>query len=179
MELQIRPCEPNDLRLLKAEFTQGPSWLHEERLVEQERGESTYLITWVEGRPVGHLKVRWAGSVHDHVRRGRPHTPEIRRFAVLPEFRGQGIGGRLLAKAESLVTARGYSAVGLAVAVDNLGARRLYLRNGYQDWEGGSFESRWDLMEHDVVVGEHVHVATYMFKRLATLEGSTRRSLTA
>lgn len=52
-------------------------------------------------------------------------------LATYPEFRGMGIGTRLLAEAEDL--ARGADRRGLSIIVsdDNVGARRLYERCGY------------------------------------------------
>lgn len=56
----------------------------------------------------------------------------ISNMAVLPLFRGQGIGSLLLAFAEDLTRAAGLSRVSLCVDMDNDGAFRLYQRTGYR-----------------------------------------------
>jgi ribosomal-protein-alanine N-acetyltransferase len=51
---------------------------------------------------------------------------------VLPEKRGCGVARRLVAALEEDLASRGAGAVGLEVAVDNLGAIGLYSRLGYR-----------------------------------------------
>jgi ribosomal protein S18 acetylase RimI-like enzyme len=53
-------------------------------------------------------------------------------LAIYPEFRGKGIGGLLLAEAETI--GRSLSPHGMAIIVDSMnpGALRLYERNGYR-----------------------------------------------
>lgn len=55
----------------------------------------------------------------------------IHDLAVLPAWRGQGIGRRLLAAVEAIARARGCCKVTLEVRADNAAARRLYDRLGY------------------------------------------------
>ena len=57
----------------------------------------------------------------------------INILATFPEFRGQGIGARLLALAEERGRAHGATSVSMIVASENAGAMRLYARRGY--WE--------------------------------------------
>jgi ribosomal protein S18 acetylase RimI-like enzyme len=54
----------------------------------------------------------------------------VHDLAVLPSWRGQGIGTRLLAAVEAFARRRGYCKVNLEVRVDNR-ARHLYRRLGY------------------------------------------------
>lgn len=53
-------------------------------------------------------------------------------FRVRPEFRGLGIGSRLLQTAEEDLLYRGFLRIALNVARENEAARRLYERFGYQ-----------------------------------------------
>jgi ribosomal protein S18 acetylase RimI-like enzyme len=53
-------------------------------------------------------------------------------FRVRPLYRGNGIGSRLLRKAEDDLVERGFERITLNVARDNNSARRLYERFGYQ-----------------------------------------------
>ncbi len=69
-----------------------------------------------------------------------PHQIQLNRdryayiygFRVRPVYRGNGIGSRLLQKAEADLVKRGFERVTLNVARDNNSARRLYERFGYQ-----------------------------------------------
>lgn len=61
-----------------------------------------------------------------------PATWYINVLAVLPRFRKLGLGGKLIALAEETALAQGLRGCSLIVAGDNLGAWRLYERNGFQ-----------------------------------------------
>ena len=62
-----------------------------------------------------------------------PGSWYINVVAAFPEFRGQGIGARLLALAEDHGRARKAASASLIVAGDNAGAVRLYARSGYAE----------------------------------------------
>lgn len=62
-----------------------------------------------------------------------PGSWYINVLAAFPEFRGQGIGARLLALAEDHGRAKKSKLASLIVAEENAGAVRLYARNGYRD----------------------------------------------
>jgi GNAT superfamily N-acetyltransferase len=55
----------------------------------------------------------------------------IRRFVVHPDWRGRGIGHRLLAAAEDEARRAGCAFLELSVDEDNPGARRLYASGGF------------------------------------------------
>jgi len=126
----------------------------------------TYLTAWTGGRVAGHVVVRWQGSVHDGVQAVFSDAPEIRRLVVRDDLRGRGIGSRLLARAEGLIVERGYMAAGLAVNVQNFGALRLYERAGYEDWQRGTFVSRWTRINEAGQACEWQHTVTYLVKDL-------------
>ncbi len=54
-------------------------------------------------------------------------------MAVFPEYRGQGIGTRLLQLAEKNAHTMGYGTMSLIVFEQNNGAKRLYERFGYRE----------------------------------------------
>jgi ribosomal protein S18 acetylase RimI-like enzyme len=53
-------------------------------------------------------------------------------LACYPEYRGQGIGSRLLDVAERIARDEGLRRMSVVVADNNTGARRLYERQGYE-----------------------------------------------
>jgi len=62
-----------------------------------------------------------------------PGSWYINVVASFPEFRGQGIGARLLALAEERGRAQGAKSASMIVASENAGAMRLYDRSGYRE----------------------------------------------
>lgn len=59
---------------------------------------------------------------------------------VVPDRRGQGIGGRLLAAVEAEVRHRGGRLVEINVDGQDVDARRFYVRHGYSDTDPGQSE---------------------------------------
>jgi ribosomal protein S18 acetylase RimI-like enzyme len=62
-----------------------------------------------------------------------PGSWYVNVLAAFPEFRGRGIGARLLALAEERGRAQGATSASIIVASENTGAVRLYARTGYAE----------------------------------------------
>jgi ribosomal protein S18 acetylase RimI-like enzyme len=62
-----------------------------------------------------------------------PGSWYVNVVATFPEFRGQGIGARLLALTEERGRAHGATSVSMIVASENAAAMRLYARSGYRE----------------------------------------------
>ncbi|WP_298285167.1 GNAT family N-acetyltransferase [Acidocella sp.] len=79
-------------------------------------------------------------------------------LALFPEFRAQGLGSRLLAKAEADARQQGINRLTLMVASFNPAAQRLYQRTGFGEWArrpfmpfpGSDPAGAWILMAKDV-----------------------------
>jgi ribosomal protein S18 acetylase RimI-like enzyme len=54
-------------------------------------------------------------------------------LACYPDYRGQGLGSRLLDLADEIALANGFHRMSVIVASNNIGARRLYERKGYRE----------------------------------------------
>lgn len=54
-------------------------------------------------------------------------------MAVMPEYRGRGLGTRLLALAEEQAVNKGFDKLSLVVFEQNSGAKKLYDRHGYRE----------------------------------------------
>ena len=65
---------------------------------------------------------------------GRPDADEfvVETLVVHPDFRGMGIGTKLLQHAEAVAATSGKHRITLGVIEENDGARRLYERCGYK-----------------------------------------------
>ena len=61
-----------------------------------------------------------------------PNTWYVNVVAAYPKFRGQGVGSRLLERAEQAAREADRPGLSLIVADTNVGARRLYARRGYR-----------------------------------------------
>lgn len=62
-----------------------------------------------------------------------PNTWYINVVAVYPDFRGHGVGSRLMERAEQAARESSRPGLSLIVADSNTGARRLYARLGYRE----------------------------------------------
>ena len=62
-----------------------------------------------------------------------PGTWYVNVLAVMPRFRGRGVGSRLLGVAEEQARALGKTGMSVIVSDANHGARRLYQRHGYEE----------------------------------------------
>ncbi len=103
--------------------------LHRERLEGQENGAWTYLVaveSHGQGAVCGFVLLLWGGDEH-HV-----GYPVLADLLVRESRRGQGVGSRLIARAEWLCRERGLPHLGLSVSPGgNPRAHALYLRLGY------------------------------------------------
>ena len=144
--LHIRICSERDIVLLARQFSSGTSGVHAFRYARQQDGRSTYLVAWLGEVPVGHLDLRWDGAEESAIAgQYLAGCPELNGIVVLPEYRSQGIGRRLIAFAEQMARERGFREVCLGVNIENARARSLYERLGYRDWGHGVVEASWGL----------------------------------
>lgn len=79
---------------------------------------------------IGQLFIQLYGP--NHLQSNGNRYAYIYGFRVRPLYRGNGIGSRLLQRAEADLLNRGFERITLNVARDNKSARRLYERFGYQ-----------------------------------------------
>lgn len=80
-------------------------------------------------------------------------------MALFPEYRGRGVGKRLLALAEEQARDKGFKKLSLIVFEQNVGARRLYDRNEYRE------VSREAVHPHPMI--HHTGDAILMVKEIA------------
>lgn len=156
-------CRAEDIavldRLLPSYSVDGN---HRARFARQEAGESTYLIPWLDGRPVGHAEVRWAGCAAPEVPAG---CPEINGLFVWPQaLRSRGIGAALVREAERLARLRGIDVMGLGVGDGNPRAAALYARLGYRPTV--TYVDRHAHLDAEGVRHEHADPCVFLVKEL-------------
>jgi GNAT superfamily N-acetyltransferase len=98
----------------------------------REQPSALVLLALVDERVVGIANCFYGFSTFA----ARPLL-NVHDLAVLPEYRGRGIGRALLAAAEQRARARGCAKLTLEVLETNDGARRLYESFGFRDFELG------------------------------------------
>jgi ribosomal protein S18 acetylase RimI-like enzyme len=87
------------------------------------------FIALVEGKPVGAVWLRLLTGDHRGFGYVDATTPEL-SIAILPEYRGQGIGSKLIVRLLEKTQPR-YGAICLSVSADNP-AKRLYQKLGFE-----------------------------------------------
>ena len=96
-------------------------WTKEAFMNEMLRNEQAiYYVAVYDKQVVGFVGV-WTIVDEGH----------ITNIAVLPEFRGQGIGNQLLAELVAFAKAKGLVGLTLEVRVSNVGAQKLYEQFGF------------------------------------------------
>jgi ribosomal protein S18 acetylase RimI-like enzyme len=111
---------------------------------EQESGHRLMLLAVTNDFPIGTVFIQFRSSerkVADGCTRAYLYS-----LRVMEMFRGKGIGTRLLQEAESLILDHGFQRATIAVAKDNLNARRLYERLGYAIFRDDP--GHWSFVDH-------------------------------
>jgi ribosomal protein S18 acetylase RimI-like enzyme len=90
---------------------------------------SLVLLAFADRRPIG-VAVCFFGFSTFHAR----PLLNIHDLAVVPEWRGRGVGRALLGAAQDRAVSRGCCKLTLEVRDDNHGARALYERFGFTDF---------------------------------------------
>jgi ribosomal protein S18 acetylase RimI-like enzyme len=91
---------------------------------EAKTGRRIVLVAEVAGRIIGQIIIQLN-------RVDSAGTGYFYAFRVRPEWRGRGIGTRLIREAEAVLVRMGFRRALIAVARDNPRARQLYERLGY------------------------------------------------
>jgi ribosomal protein S18 acetylase RimI-like enzyme len=104
----------------------------------REQANAVVLLAFVDGTAVGLANCFYGFSTFAV----RPLL-NVHDLAVVPAFRGRGVGRALLAAVDDRARARGCAKVTLEVREDNAPARGLYRAHGFRDFElaGVSFRT--------------------------------------
>ncbi|MBW3645551.1 MAG: GNAT family N-acetyltransferase [Actinobacteria bacterium] len=141
MDVGIRVAEPGDLGALTASMGQRPFFA--DRLARQARGGGVLLVAALAGAVVGDVYLSWEPPGEPELGRHLPGVPSLVHLEVAPHLRGRGIGTSLVQRAEGEAVRHGAVRVLLGVEGANRGARRLYERLGYVEWEHGIVPTCW------------------------------------
>lgn len=128
-QITVRRGRREDAATLAALHREA-DWCYDEANVVAEYYDDSFepdtvIAAEVGGELVGKIEL-YLGWKSAHQRFGI-----IRRFVMHPEWRGKGVGHRLLTAAEEEARQAGCSFLELSVDEDNPGARRLYASIGF------------------------------------------------
>lgn len=112
---------------------------------EQQVGKRLMLIADSNDFPIGHVFIQFISAERSTTQVDR--RAYLYSLRVMEMFRGYGIGTRLIQEAENAIHDREFEWAAIAVAKDNLGARRLYERVGYRIFAEDA--GRWSYTDHE------------------------------
>jgi GNAT superfamily N-acetyltransferase len=144
MNLLIRQLQHADIAPMVAAFAalgwDKPVSLYERYLAEQSAGARVVHLAFADGMFAGYVTVLWQSHYPPFREAG---IPEINDFNVLPLFRRQGIGGRLMDAAEQTIAGRSaVVGIGVGLYADYGAAQRMYVRRGYvPDGRGVTYDN--------------------------------------
>jgi GNAT superfamily N-acetyltransferase len=151
----IRLLEKRDVEPIAAAFAalgwHKPAAQYERYLAEQDAGQRTVFVGWLDEVFVGYVTVYWLPSYPPF---REANIPEIQDFNVLPQFRRRGYGSRLMDAAEQKAAETSTTVgIGVGMYADYGAAQRMYVRRGYiPDGLGLYFN------DHFVQYGEQVWI---------------------
>jgi len=132
-EVEIRLLREGDSETISQSFRDigwnKPASQYQRYLMEQAAGTRIAFVAAIENQFAGYLTVNWTPTYPGFAEQ---NIPEIQDLNVLPRFRRQGIGTRLLDRAEQEVAHRS-AIVGIGVGLHPgyCSAQRLYVKRGY------------------------------------------------
>jgi RimJ/RimL family protein N-acetyltransferase len=161
--MDIKPATQAEVdELIAAAEPAGQHHLRE-RWDIQQRDEGLFLLAHRDGEIVGHTMLL-RQSKYAAVRAA--HDPaEINALHAYAQ--GQGIGTAIIRASEEIAADWSRSSIGIGVAPDNPGARKLYERLGYHLWDGPQVIDIWTEQDADGnIVQSHADPCDYLLKKL-------------
>jgi ribosomal protein S18 acetylase RimI-like enzyme len=120
------------------------------------QGLEDYLVVRAStGQPIAKLRIDYTSEAD---------TGLFSQLATMEQLQGLGIATMLIGTGEQRVRAQGLAFAALGVEDDNLRARRLYERLGYQ--AAGRQHASWEYEDDNGVLGLYETTLTILRKRL-------------
>ena len=133
--MEVRPAAPGEMNQVRSLFQEYADWLQEDICLQSFKEELAGL-PGAYAPPRGTLLVAAAGTQLAGCVALRPldqETGEMKRLYVRPDFRGSGIGPRLVTSLVAEARKLGYLRVRLDTLPKMAAAQRLYESIGFRD----------------------------------------------
>lgn len=107
-----------------------PKSIYEAYLSEQTKGVRSVFVATIDNKFCGYVTIKCKS---DYSGFNKANIPELADLNVLPEYRNQGIGTKLIKQCERIAAEKGHQTFGLGVGLtsDYGNAQRLYIKLGY------------------------------------------------
>lgn len=162
--MDIRPATQAEVDQLIAPAEPAAQHHLRSRWEVQQRGDGLFLLAHRDGEIVGHTMLLNQSKYAEIL---AAHDP-VEINALHAYVQNQGIGTAIIRAAEAIAADWSRPFIGLGVGADNPGARRLYERLGYQQWDGPQVLDNWTEQDADGnVVRAHADPCDYLLKQLA------------
>lgn len=102
-------------------------------LEEQDNNKGRVILAFINNQIAGMIGVWREGELDDYIS-GPAEITEITDLIVLNEFRGAGLGSKLIAQAENYTREIGLDMMKVSVLTRNYYAKDLYAKEGYRDY---------------------------------------------
>lgn len=133
MSLKITKFNKNQIKEIVRAFKKlkwnKPESLYLKYLKEQKTGKRFVLVAFLNGTFAGYLTIVWKSQYAPFKNK---KVPEIVDLNVLPKYRQNKIGTKLMDKAERIIRIKSKEAgIGVGLAPGYRFAQRMYVKRGY------------------------------------------------
>lgn len=130
---QFAPLLEKDIPVIARAFEvlgwDKSSFVYQQYFEEQARNERCIWVAWYNDVFLGYVTLKWQSDYPSFRTQG---IPEINDLNVLPNYRGQGVGSKLLGLAEAEARKKGqYVGLGVGLDLSYGNAQKLYVKRGY------------------------------------------------
>ncbi len=168
VELSIRQIEKYDLKKMDYTFESEFGRTHADDLHDQSLSYTSFLVAWLQDKPVGHALVRWLGPREEIVMKDYQNCPEIYRLKVLEEFRSQGVATAIIKECENEALKRQCLTIGLGTYLNINSENNLYIRLGYETSSVSSYIDTYKTKLEDRTVATIRKETIFLTKRIGT-----------
>ncbi len=166
--IRLKEISRNELALFQESFKDtylsDRFDLFKKYLKEHSEKNRYVLLACSGGKMIGYVTLKY---VSDYENFAQNNIPEIVDFNVVPRFRKQGIGRKLLKRIESVAKKSGYAQIGIGVGLseDYGAAQRLYVKMNYiPDATGLHYDAK--PVQKGTTVRVDDSLAVYLIKNL-------------
>ena len=166
--IRLKEISGNDLDIFQLSFK--GTYLSDrfdlfKRYLKEHTEKNRYvLLACSDEKIVGYVTLKYVSGYKNFARN---NIPEIVDFNVVPRFRNQGIGRKLLKRIESVAKKSGYAQIGIGVGLseDYGAAQRLYVKMNYiPDATGLHYDAK--PVQKGTTVRVDDSLAVYLIKNL-------------